>query len=105
MLEKDRQVFLLDNANLSAGGESRDVTRIIHRDFRKLATDLTRGMGLRLCGVDLLIKGGSIGEPASEFYVLEINSAPGLDHYAKIGREQKRIVENLYLKVIRAMER
>jgi D-alanine-D-alanine ligase-like ATP-grasp enzyme len=103
--EKGRQVFLLDNANLSAGGESSDVTRIIHQDFRKLATDLTRAMGLRLCGVDVLIQGGSIGEPASKFYVLEINSAPGLDHYAKIGREQKRIVENLYLKVIRAMER
>jgi D-alanine-D-alanine ligase-like ATP-grasp enzyme len=105
VLEKDRQFFLLDNANLSAGGESRDVTRIIHADFRKLATDVTRGMGLRLCGVDLLIKGGSIAEPANKFYVLEINSAPGLDHYAKIGREQKRIVESLYLKVIQAMER
>lgn len=55
-------------------------TRIIHSDFRKLAIDLTRGMGLRLCGVDLLIKGGSIAESAKKFYVLEINSAPGLDH-------------------------
>lgn len=104
VLEKDRRIFLLDNANLSAGGESTDVTRIIHSDFRKLAIDLTRGMGLRLCGVDLLIKGGSIAESAKKFYVLEINSAPGLDHYATIGAEQKRIVENLYLKVIRAME-
>jgi glutathione synthase/RimK-type ligase-like ATP-grasp enzyme len=61
-------------------------------------------MGLRLCGVDILVKNGSLAKPPSEFYVLEINSAPGLDHYASIGKRQKRIVENLYLKVIKAME-
>lgn len=104
ILEKHRQVFLLDNANLSSGGESKDVTRLIHRDFRELAVRLTAEMGLRLCGVDVLVKGGSLAQPAKEFYVLEINSAPGLDHYAKIGREQKTIVENLYLEVITAME-
>jgi D-alanine-D-alanine ligase-like ATP-grasp enzyme len=105
VLEKDRRVFLLDNANLSAGGESKDVTGTVHSDFRKVAIDLTRGMGLRLCGVDLLIKRGSVAQPAKEFYVLEINSAPGLDHYAKIGSDQKIVVENLYLKVVTAMER
>lgn len=103
-LPEGQRVFLLDNANLSAGGESKDVTRRIHADFRRLAVGLTRGMGLRLCGVDVLVKGGSLAEPAQECYVLEINSAPGLDHYAKIGREQKKVVEDLYLEVVKAME-
>lgn len=102
---KNARIFLLDNANLSAGGESRDVTPVIHSDFRRLAIDLTRAMGLRLCGVDVLVKGGSLTDPAKEYYVLEINSAPGLDHYAKLGEEQKQIVEDLYLKVLKAMER
>jgi D-alanine-D-alanine ligase-like ATP-grasp enzyme len=104
-LEKGRQIFLLDNANLSSGGESRDVTSIVHPDFRRLAIRVTKGMGLRLCGVDLLVKDGSLADPAKKFYVLEINSAPGLDHYAKSGEEQRRIVERLYLAVIKAMER
>jgi D-alanine-D-alanine ligase-like ATP-grasp enzyme len=103
-LEKGQQVFLLDNSNLSSGGESRDVTRIIHPDFRRLAIRLTREMGLRFCGVDVLVKSGSLSQPPKEFYVLEINSAPGLDHYAKIGKEQQKIVEDLYLEVIKAME-
>ena len=103
-LPEGQRVFLLDNANLSAGGESKDVTRTIHADFRRLAVGLTRGMGLRLCGVDVLVKGGSLAEPAQECYVLEINSAPGLDHYAKIGRQQKKVVEDLYLEVVKAME-
>lgn len=104
VLPPGEQLFLLDNANLSSGGDSKDVTRLIHSDFRQLAVRVTRDMGLRLCGVDVLVRRGTIADPAKEVYLLEINSAPGLDHYAKIGDEQKRIVEGLYLKVVQAME-
>jgi D-alanine-D-alanine ligase-like ATP-grasp enzyme len=100
---KDRKVFLLDNANLSTGGDSIDVTDIVHPNFKKLAIELTRDMGLRLCGVDLMI-GGDISQPNQNFWVLEINSAPGLDHYAKIGKEQEKIVEDLYLEILRHLE-
>ncbi len=105
VLEVGREVFLLDNANLSSGGESKDVTGVVHPDFRRLAVRLTREMGLRLCGVDVLVRGNTLAEPAKEFYVLEINSAPGLDHYAMIGTKQKKIVEQLYLHLIKAMEK
>ena len=103
-LTAGHRVFLLDNANLSSGGESEDITSDIHPGFRRLAVGVARGMGLRLCGVDVLVKGGSLAEKPREFYILEVNSAPGLDHYATIGQEQKQIVESLYLKVIKAME-
>jgi D-alanine-D-alanine ligase-like ATP-grasp enzyme len=100
---KNQKVFLLDNANLSTGGNSIDVTDEVHPDFKKLAIELTRDMGLRLCGVDLMIN-GDISQPKKEFWVLEINSAPGLDHYAKIGKEQEKIVENLYLEILKHLE-
>ena len=60
-------------------------------------------MGLRLCGVDLMIA-DDIGKPPRKYWVLEINAAPGLDHYASGGKEQRRIVEELYLEVLIAME-
>jgi D-alanine-D-alanine ligase-like ATP-grasp enzyme len=94
---------LLDNANLSSGGDSLDVTDAIHPVYRSMAIRLTRDMGLRLCGVDIMID-GDISEPHKDFYVLEINSAPGLDHYARSGTAQKKIVESLYLKVLARME-
>ena len=100
---KGKQVFLLDNANLSTGGDSRDVTTMVNPKFRKLAIDLTRDMGLRLCGVDLMIN-GHIGDANAEYWILEINAAPGLDHYAKISKAQERVVESLYLKVLKHME-
>lgn len=98
------RVYLLDNANLSTGGDSADVTKLVHPEFKKLAVKLTRDMGLRLCGVDLMIE-GDISQKPGIYWVLEVNSAPGLDHYAKIGKAQEKIVEDLYLEVLKHMER
>lgn len=101
---KGQQVYLLDNTNLSTGGDSVDVTERVHPEFRKLAIKLTRDMGLRLCGVDLMIE-GDISQKPDTYWVLEINSAPGLDHYVKMGKAQEKIVEDLYLEVLKHMER
>lgn len=104
VLPKGTRAYLLDNANLSTGGDSVDVTKEIHPGFKRLATRLTKDMGLRLCGVDLIID-GSIADAPETFWVLEVNAAPGLDHYVKTGKAQQKIVEDLYLKVLKSMEK
>jgi D-alanine-D-alanine ligase-like ATP-grasp enzyme len=100
---RGQQIFLLDNANLSTGGDSIDVTASMHPAFKKIAIKLTRDMGLRLCGVDLMIH-GDIADKPSRYWVLEVNAAPGLDHYVKTGKAQQTIVENLYLNVLKHLE-
>lgn len=95
-------VYLLDNANLSSGGEAIDVTERLHPGFRRMAVGLARDMGLRLCGLDLLVD-GEISAPPERFRIIEVNAAPGLDHYAAGGKAQRRIVAALYLKVLKAM--
>lgn len=100
--ERGQKVFLLDNANLSSGGDAVDVTKPIHPAFKKLSAKLTRDMGLRLCGVDLMVA-GDIRQAPKKYWVLEVNAAPGLDHYVKSGREQQKIVEQLYLKVLKSL--
>lgn len=102
ILEDQRAINLLDNSNLSTGGEAEDVTEIIHEDYKRFAVGLTRDMGLRLCGVDLMTT-GSINEPIFDPTVIEVNAAPGLDHYAEIGEKQSRIVKDLYKKVLLAL--
>lgn len=104
IIEKGKKIFLLNNANLSTGGESVDVTKIIHPDFKKIAINLTKDMGLRLCGVDLMIK-GNINSPVKKYWVIEINAAPGLDHYIKTGPEQEKIVEDMYLEILKSMQK
>ena len=102
--EKKQLVYLLDNANLSTGGDSVDITHKIHPKFKKMAIKLTRDMNLRLCGVDLIVD-GDISNKSSDYWILEINAAPGLDHYARLGKEQIEIVKNLYKKVLKHMEK
>ncbi|MBV9159025.1 MAG: cyanophycin synthetase [Candidatus Kaiserbacteria bacterium] len=102
--KRGEQIFLLDNANLSSGGDAIDVTDRIHPAFKKLAIRLTRDMGLRMCGVDLMVQ-GDVADPPGQYHILEINAAPGLDHYVKGGREQVRIVETLYFKVLKSLAR
>ena len=100
--ERGKRIYLLDNANLSSGGDAVDVTKPIHSEFKKLAVKLTRDMGLRLAGVDLMVA-GDIRQKLKKYWILEINAAPGLDHYVKTGSAQEKIVENLYLKVLKSM--
>nr|AIA17173.1 RimK-like ATP-grasp domain protein [uncultured bacterium] len=104
VLARGEQIFLLDNANLSSGGDAVDVTDKIHQDFKKMAITLTKDMGLRLCGVDIMVD-GSIDKPAKKYWVLEVNAAPGLDHYVQTGKSQRKIVEDMYLKVLKALDR
>lgn len=104
-LRAGEKIFLLDNANLSGGGDSVDVTGVISEGFKDLAIQLTKDMGLRLCGVDLLTKTEILEDPKpGKHWIIEINSAPGLDHYASIGEEQQKVVEDLYLQVLKAMD-
>jgi D-alanine-D-alanine ligase-like ATP-grasp enzyme len=102
--KKGERIYLLDNANLSTGGDSIDITETVHPMFKEIAVRLTKDMGLRLCGVDLMVN-GNIDQPPKKYWILEINAAPGLDHYASTGKAQQKIVEDLYLEVLKHLER
>jgi D-alanine-D-alanine ligase-like ATP-grasp enzyme len=104
ILKKGEHIYLLDNANLSQGGDSLDVTDSMHSSFKKLAVRLTKDMGLRICGVDIMIE-GSIQDNIKTHWIIEINAAPGLDHYVTTGKAQQKIVEDMYLEVLKSMQK
>ncbi|MEH2234964.1 hypothetical protein [Nostoc sp.] len=102
VIPKNNIVYLLDNANLSTGGEAIDFNENIHPDFHKLAVSITKDMELRLAGVDILTS--DITSPILDYTVIEVNGAPNLTHYASFGEVQTKRGENLYLKVLKALE-
>lgn len=95
-------VTLLPNANLSSGGDAVDVTEKMHPDWKDFVKRLARDMNLRYIGIDIMTKHGLDVTP-KDFVVIEVNAAAGLDNYATMGRRQKRIVEDLYRKVLVAL--
>lgn len=94
VLESGRVLMLLGNANLSSGGDARDVTESIHSAYIECAIKCAHDMGLRLCGLDMLIDGDAREE--HQYTILEVNAGPGLAHYASLGEVQMQRVENLY---------
>jgi len=104
--QKGETIRLMLAANLSTGGESEDVTARISVGYADLSVSIARDMGLRLCGVDLLVRHDVTKQPTPDaFTVLEVNAAPGLDHYAFSGRRQRQVVERLYTRALEALLR
>ena len=94
---------LLDVANLSCGGTTQVVTNSLHPDTAALAAKIAEALDLRFAGVDVLLEHAA--SPPGEYTILEVNSSPGLDHYSRSGPEHEQHVDDLYLKVLRAIER
>ncbi|MTJ12410.1 cyanophycin synthetase [Anabaena sp. UHCC 0187] len=102
VIPHDHIVYLLDSANLSSGGEAVDFSDNIHPDFQKLAINITKDIGLRLAGVDILTH--DITMPMVDYTLIEVNGSPGLNHYAASGEVAAKRVEELYLKILQALE-
>lgn len=94
---------LLDVANLSCGGTTEEITARLHPEVAALAASVCQALDLRFAGVDILMPDAT--QPPGDYAVLEVNSAPGLDHYAGHGADHEAHVDELYLKVLEAIAR
>jgi D-alanine-D-alanine ligase-like ATP-grasp enzyme len=94
---------LLDNANLSSGGDARDITDQLHPTVAAIAIKATRTLGLNLCGVDIICADAT--KESEDYVLIELNAAPGLDNYASVGDEQSRRVDEMYLKIVQFLEK
>jgi D-alanine-D-alanine ligase-like ATP-grasp enzyme len=95
-------VFLLDNANLSTGGDTIDVSKIIHPYYSKIAIDITKNMGLRFCGIDIMTTKEI--DIKSKYWIIEINSNPSLFNYITIGKEQREKIEKMYREILAKLD-
>ena len=76
--EAGRTVLLRQNANLSTGGTSEDVTEIVHPEVAARAIEAARIIGLDVAGIDIVT--ADIAQPLESQggVVIEVNAAPGL---------------------------
>lgn len=102
VLEVGREITLLDNANLSSGGEAIDITDSIHGDYKNLAVKIAATMNLRFAGVDLIVPQDITKAISGGNYpiCLEVNSSPGLNHFQTINNVARQRVENLYQRIL-----
>lgn len=97
------KVILLEQANISLGGISEDVTSLVSPDVAAVCSRFLQSIGLELGGVDILSPDIAAPFDENKTCILEVNSAPGLLPHARpnIGQPQdvgKVIAEALYQK-------
>jgi cyanophycin synthetase len=97
--DRGAQVLLRDSANLSTGGEARDVTDRVHPTLRRVCERAARVIGLDVCGVDLVLP--DIEQPLTTGGIVEVNAAPGIrmHHFPAEGESRDvggAIIDMLY---------
>ena len=88
--DKEKNVYLRKNSNLSTGGDSIDVTDQVHPEIRKIAIKAVRAIpGLAYAGVDLMTNKDISKKPTKNSYIIiEVNSSPmiSMHHFPYQGK-------------------
>ncbi|HKJ78675.1 MAG TPA: hypothetical protein VKA10_04025 [Prolixibacteraceae bacterium] len=90
ILKKGEKVYLRKNSNLSTGGDSIDVTDDIPAFYKDVAIKAAQSAGLKIAGIDIIIKDPEV-DPSSENYsVVELNAPAMLSmhNYPYIGKNR-----------------
>ena len=100
--EKDTQVYLRENSNMSTGGDSTDVTDIIDESYKQEAIEMTDAVGAKVCGIDLIIPDYThISTKENPGYtVLEANFNPAMHMHAYVSKGQGRPLAMGILKML-----
>ncbi|XDD44955.1 bifunctional glutamate--cysteine ligase GshA/glutathione synthetase GshB [Leptospira sp. WS39.C2] len=72
------QVYLRKNSNISTGGDSIDVTDIVHPEFKSIALKAAKAAGAVICGIDIISSAITEVPNPNHYAVLEINFNPVL---------------------------
>jgi len=103
VLDTGREVPLLPNANLSTGGTARDVTGDISAFYSKIAIGAAKDLGLLLVGIDIIAK--DITGFDTDYCILEVNSAPGLNNFATSSAASQERARELYRQLLAKLSR
>jgi D-alanine-D-alanine ligase-like ATP-grasp enzyme len=94
---------LLDNANLSTGGQLCDISEQIHADFVDIAVRASKTIGLRMSGLDFIADDLTAPAAGQSWHIIEINAAPAQENYAAAGEKQRERVRILYRQVLQIL--
>ncbi|WP_182535592.1 bifunctional glutamate--cysteine ligase GshA/glutathione synthetase GshB [Fontibacillus panacisegetis] len=77
--KKDEIIFLRENSNISTGGDSIDVTDQIPDDYKQIAVDAVAALGVKICGIDLIIEDREVPAANKNAYgIIEANFNPSM---------------------------
>ena len=97
---KNEKVFLRSNSNLSTGGDSIDVTDEMPDFYKDVAKKSAKAAGLRIAGIDIIIKDTQKKPDPENYIVVELNAPAMLSMHDFPYKGQNRQVEKYVLDCI-----
>ncbi len=71
--KKNELVFLRENSNVSTGGDSEEIFDEISDYFKDIAVKATKAMGVKICGIDMIIS-----KDMEDYVIIESNFNPAI---------------------------
>ncbi|MEP3045386.1 MAG: ATP-grasp domain-containing protein [Roseibium sp.] len=99
--DKNQMVELLANKNLSTGSVAKNISDELSEKLKTVATDACKAIGLRYAGIDIIVDEPENAQ--SDYAILEVNAAPGLNRYAAQGEAELKMVTEIYERVFDAL--
>lgn len=96
VLPTGKTVYIKKSSCLAEGGETRDLTAMVHPKIRDICVAASKVVGKNLVGIDVMCEGISKNPHESEFNILEINGKPDLYiHYDPTHGKTQNVVEDI----------
>ena len=97
VLKKGEKVYLRKNSNLSTGGDSIDVTDEMPDFYKEVAIQAARAAGLKIAGIDIIIKDPDAETSPENYIVVELNAPAMLSMHNYPYKGKNRHVEKYVL--------
>jgi cyanophycin synthetase len=93
---KGRKVFIKINSCLAQGGETKDVTDIIHKDIESLCVRVAKIVEKKLAGLDIICEDITKSPLEQNFYIIEANRRPDLYiHYDPTYGKTRNVIKDI----------
>ncbi len=100
--EKDEQVFLRENSNISTGGDSIDFTDEMDESYNHIAVGIAEALDVRVTGIDLIIP--DYNQPSQKeapgYSCIEANFNPAMNMHAYVSKGKGRRVSREILTML-----
>ena len=96
VLKKGKMIYFKKSSCLAEGGETKDMTKLVHDDVRKVCVAASKVVGKHLVGIDIMCKDISKKPTKKSFHILEINGKPDLYiHYTPTHGKTRDVVKEI----------
>ncbi len=96
VMMKNEIAYIKKSSCLAEGGETRDVTMLIHPEIEKICVAASKVVGKYLVGIDVMCEDISKNPNEQDFNIIEINGKPDLYiHYSPTHGETRNVVEDI----------